>query len=64
MGKFDRRKEANVVLGINDICEEYGLSRKMVTRYLNSGEIKILPRIKGEPYYVTRKEWERFLGLR
>lgn len=60
----NKRKEAGVILGINDICEEYGLSRRLVTRYLASGELKVLPRVKGEPYLVTRNEWERFLGLR
>ena len=51
-------------MGIKDICEQYGLSRKLVTRYLSSGELRVLPRVKGEPYLVTRNEWERFLGLR
>lgn len=61
MGK---RQDAGVILGIKDICEQYGLSRKLVTRYLSSGELRVLPRVKGEPYLVTKNEWERFLGLR
>lgn len=52
------------VIGIRDIIELYGFSRKEATRLLNTRGCPVLPRESGQPYRVIKDEFERWLRSR
>lgn len=45
-----------MLMTIDQICKEEGLSRYKVTQIINRSDHKHL---KGEKYLITREEWER-----
>lgn len=53
-----------VIIGMNEILELYGLSRKEATKLLNTKGCPVLPRGSGEPYRVIQEEFERWLRSR
>ena len=53
-----------VVIGLKDVIELYGFSRKEATRLLNTRGCPVLPRESGQPYRVVQEEFERWLRTR
>lgn len=53
--------EKTEVLTVSQICEEYGLNRKRVIRYMQDKGCQTLPRADGERYLITRKNWELYI---
>ena len=53
-----------VILGMNEILELYGFSRKEATKLLNTRGCPVLPRESGEPYRVIQEEFETWLRNR
>ena len=49
------------ILTVSQICDEYGLNRKRVIRYMQDARCRTLPRAKGENYLITREAWESFI---
>ena len=49
------------ILTVPQICEEYGLDRKRVIRYMQDARCRTLPRTTGEKYLITRTNWELFI---
>ena len=49
------------ILTVPQICEEYGLDRKRVIRYMQDARCRTLPRVAGEKYLITRTNWELFI---
>lgn len=52
------------IIGMGDILELYGLSRKEATRLLNIRGCPVLPREEGQPYRVVKEEFEQWLRTR
>ena len=52
------------IVGIRDIVELYGFSRKEATRLLNTKGCPVLPRESGQPYRVVKDEFETWLRTR
>jgi len=53
-----------VIIGMAEIIELYGFSRKEATRLLNTRGCPVLPRESGQPYRVIQEEWEKWLRTR
>lgn len=49
------------ILTVSQICEQYGLDRKRVIKYMQDARCRTLPRAKGESYLITRESWELFI---
>ena len=49
------------LIGIKEVTELYGLSRKKATRLLNTKGCPVLPRESGEPYLIIKDEFEQWL---
>lgn len=49
------------ILTVSQICDEYGLDRKRVIRYMQDARCRTLPRTKGQSYLITRTNWELFI---
>lgn len=52
------------VIGIRDVIELYGFSRKEATRLLNTRGCPVLPRESGQPYRIIKDEFENWLRSR
>ena len=52
------------VIGIRDVIELYGFSRKEATRLLNTRGCPVLPRESGQPYRIIKDEFEGWLRSR
>ncbi len=52
------------VIGIKDVIELYGFSRKEATRLLNTRGCPVLPRESGMPYRIIKDEFENWLRSR
>lgn len=52
------------IIGIRDIQELYGLSKKEATRLLNVKGCPVLPRAPGGPYRIIKDEFEKWLRSR
>lgn len=52
------------IIGIRDVVELYGFSRKEATRLLNTRGCPVLPRESGMPYRVVKDEFEQWLRSR
>lgn len=52
------------VIGIKDVIELYGFSRKEATRLLNTRGCPVLPRESGMPYRIIKDEFENWLRTR
>lgn len=52
------------VIGIRDVIELYGFSRKEATRLLNTRGCPVLPRESGMPYRIIKDEFETWLRSR
>ena len=53
-----------VIIGIKDVTELYGFSRKEATRLLNTKGCPLLPRESGQPYRIIKDEFENWLRTR
>ena len=53
-----------VILGMTEIMELYGFSRKEATRLLNTKGCPVLPRESGWPYRVIQEEFEKWMRSR
>lgn len=53
-----------VIIGIKDVTELYGFSRKEATRLLNTRGCPLLPRESGQPYRIIKDEFENWLRTR
>ena len=53
-----------VILGMQEIIELYGFSRKEATRLLKTKGCPVLPRESGWPYRVVQEEFEQWLRTR
>ena len=49
------------ILTVSQICDEYGMDRKRVIRYMQDARCRTLPRTKGQSYLITRTNWELFI---
>lgn len=52
------------IIGIRDVVELYGFSRKEATRLLNTRGCPVLPRESGQPYRLVKDEFEQWLRSR
>lgn len=52
------------IIGISDVIELYGFSRKEATRLLNTRGCPVLPRESGQPYRIVKDEFEMWLRSR
>lgn len=52
------------IIGINDVMQLYGFSRKEATRLLNMKGCPVLPRGSGQPYRIVKEEFEQWLRTR
>lgn len=52
------------IIGIRDVIELYGFSRKEATRLLNTRGCPVLPRESGQPYRIVKDEFEMWLRSR
>lgn len=52
------------IIGIVDVMELYGFSRKEATRLLNTKGCPVLPRETGQPYRIVKEEFEQWLRTR
>lgn len=52
------------IIGMNEILELYGFSRKEATRLLNTKGCPVLPRTSGMPYRIVKDEFEQWLRSR
>lgn len=52
------------IIGMNEILELYGFSRKEATRLLNTKGCPVLPRESGQPYRIVKDEFEQWLRSR
>ena len=52
------------VIGIKDVIDLYGFSRKEATRLLNTRGCPVLPRESGMPYRIIKDEFESWLRSR
>ena len=53
-----------IIIGIKDVTELYGFSRKEATRLLNTRGCPLLPRESGQPYRIVKDEFENWLRTR
>ena len=53
-----------IILGLKDVMDMYGFSRKEATRLLNTKGCPVLPRESGQPYRVVQEEFEHWLRSR
>lgn len=53
-----------IILGMGEIMDLYGFSRKEATRLLNTRGCPVLPRESGQPYRVVQEEFETWLRTR
>ena len=53
-----------VLNGVKEISEHFGLTRKTTTKYLNTKGFPLLPREKGGTYRVIASEMETWLRTR
>ena len=53
-----------VIIGMKEIMELYGFSRKEATRLLNTKGCPLLPRKSGWPYRVVKESFEDWLRSR
>ncbi len=49
------------IIGIKEMTELYGFSRKEATRLLNTHGCPVLPRDAGGPYRIIKDEFEKWL---
>ena len=49
------------IIGIKEVIELYGFSRKEATRLLNIKGCPVLPRESGQPYRIVKDEFESWL---
>ena len=49
------------IIGIKEVIELYGFSRKEATRLLNTKGCPVLPRESGQPYRIVKDEFETWL---
>ena len=52
------------IIGMNEILELYGFSRKEAARLLNTKGCPVLPRRSGQPYRIVKDEFELWLRSR
>lgn len=52
------------IIGMREIMELYGFTRKEATRLLNIKGCPVLPRDKNAPYRVIKDEFEQWLRSR
>ena len=52
------------IIGIKEVIELYGFSRKEATRLLNTRGCPVLPRESGQPYRIVKEEFEQWLRTR
>ena len=52
------------IIGIKEVLELYGFSRKEATRLLNTKGCPVLPRESGQPYRIVKDEFENWLRTR
>ena len=52
------------IIGMRDIMDLYGFSRKEATRLLNIKGCPVLPRGSGQPYRIVKEEFEAWLRTR
>ena len=52
------------IIGIKEVIELYGFSRKEATRLLNTRGCPLLPRESGQPYRIVKDEFEQWLRSR
>lgn len=52
------------IIGIKEVTELYGFSRKEATRLLNTRGCPVLPRSSGQPYRIVKGEFETWLRTR
>lgn len=52
------------IIGLKDVMELYGLSRKQATRLLNTKGCPLLPREDGMNYRIVKEEFEQWLRTR
>ena len=52
------------VIGIKEVIDLYGFSRKEATRLLNTKGCPVLPRESGMPYRIIKDEFETWLRSR
>ncbi len=51
------------IIGIKEVIELYGFSRKEATRLLNTKGCPVLPRSSGQPYRIVKGEFEQWLRI-
>ena len=52
------------IIGMTEVIELYGFSRKEATRLLNTKGCPVLPRRSGQPYRIVKEEFENWLRTR
>lgn len=52
------------IIGIKEVVELYGFSRKEATRLLNIRGCPLLPRESGQPYRIIKDEFENWMRNR
>ena len=52
------------IIGMTEVIELYGFSRKEATRLLNTKGCPVLPRQSGQPYRIVKEEFENWLRTR
>ena len=52
------------IIGLKDVMQLYGLSRKQATRLLNTKGCPVLPRRDGDNYRIIQDEFEQWLRSR
>ena len=50
-----------VIIGMKEIMDLYGFSRKQATKLLNTKGCPLLPRDDGAPYRVVKDEFEMWM---
>ena len=52
------------IIGMKEVMDLYGLSRKQATRLLNTKGCPVLPRRDGDNYRIVQEEFEYWLRTR
>lgn len=52
------------IIGLRDVMDLYGFSRKQATRLLNTKGCPVLPRRDGDNYRLIQDEFEQWLRSR
>ena len=60
-GAAERGEGKMKIITVEDAMHEYGLSRKFITKLLNTKGCPILPRKKGQHYRILKDVFEEWL---